>query len=213
MSDVRRSALRHGLRLEYLTVGWNLVEGVVAVAAAIAAGSVALLGFGVDSFVESASGGVLIWRLRREAEGMDPKDVEVIERRAERLVALSFVLLAVYVTADAIIALLNEERPEVSAVGIAITSLSLAVMGWLARAKQRAARALESRALAADAVQTLACLWLSAIVLVGVGLNALFGWWWADPGAALLLSVFLLREAREAWEGEELDGEDPEAER
>jgi divalent metal cation (Fe/Co/Zn/Cd) transporter len=207
MSDVRRSALRHGLRLEYLTVGWNLVEGIVAVTAAIAAGSVALLGFGVDSFVESASGGVLIWRLRREAAGMNPEDVEVIERRAERLVALSFALLALYVTADAIIAILNEERPEASAVGIAVTALSLAVMGWLARAKQRAARALESRALAADAVQTWACLWLSGVVLVGVGLNALFGWWWADPGAALLLSVFLLREAREAWEGEELDGE------
>jgi divalent metal cation (Fe/Co/Zn/Cd) transporter len=108
---------------------------------------------------------------------------------------------------------LNEERPEASAVGIALTALSLVVMGWLARAKQRAARALESRALAADAVQTWACLWLSAIVLVGVGLNALFSWWWADPGAALLLSVFLLREAREAWEGEELDGETPEDER
>lgn len=203
MSEAARTdLLARGLRLEYLTVGWNVVEGAVAISAAVAAGSVALLGFGIDSFVESASGGVLIWRLRREANGMDPRAIKALERRAERLVAATFLLLALYIALDASLALLNQDRPEVSPVGIALTALSLLVMGWLARAKQQTARDLGSRALAADAKQTWACLWLSAIVLVGIGLNAVFAWWWADPVAALVLCAFLIREAREAWEGE-----------
>ena len=203
MSDTPRpDLLARGLFLEYLTIGWNIVEGVVAISAAVAAGSVALLGFGIDSFIECASGGVLIWRLRSETAGIDERAIERLEHRAERLVAVSFVLLASYIVFDAILALWNRDRPDASAVGIVLTSLSLFVMGWLARAKQRTARDLDSRALAADAVQTWACLWLSAIVLVGVGANALFGWWWADPVAALALCAFLIKEAREAWQGE-----------
>ena len=203
MSDTPRSdLLARGLFLEYLTIGWNLVEGVVAISAAVAAGSVALLGFGIDSFIECASGGVLIWRLRSETAGIDERAIERPEHRAERLVAVSFVLLALYIAIDASLALWNQDRPDASTVGIVLTSLSLFVMGWLARAKQRTARDLDSRALAADAVQTWACLWLSAIVLVGVGANALFGWWWADPVAALALCAFLIKEAREAWQGE-----------
>jgi divalent metal cation (Fe/Co/Zn/Cd) transporter len=202
----RRALLHRGLRLEYLTVGWNLVEGGIAITAALAAGSVALLGFGIDSFVESVSGSVLIWRLRSEVAGdRDEETIERFERRAERLVGFSFFALAAYVVFDAITTLLSQERPEGSPVGIALTAVSIGVMLWLARAKRRTAAELGSRALAADAEQTQACWYLSIVVLAGVGANALFGWWWADPVAALGVSVILVREGREAWSGEDHD--------
>lgn len=209
-ATVARTALLHrGLRLEYLTVGWNVIEGVVAVAAALAAGSVALLGFGIDSFVESASGTILVWRLRAEVRGgRDETTIESIERRAERLVGGSFFLLAAYITFDAVTTLAAHEQPEVSPVGIAITALSIAVMLWLAGTKRRVAAALGSRALAADAEQTQACWYLSVVVLIGIGLNALFGWWWADPVAALGVVVLLVREGLEAWRGESGDDDD-----
>jgi divalent metal cation (Fe/Co/Zn/Cd) transporter len=198
----RRGLLRRGLRLEYLTVGWNVVEGVIAVAAALAAGSVALLGFGIDSFVESVSGLILIWRLRAEMAGdRGEATIEGIERRAERLVGISFFVLAAYIAFDAVTTLVDQEQPEVSPVGIALTSLSIAVMLWLARAKRHVAGELGSRALAADAEQTQACWYLSVVVLAGIGLNALFGWWWADPVAALGVVVLLVREGAEAWGG------------
>jgi len=199
----RRSHLRHALRLEYLTVGWNVVEGVVGVTAALAANSVALLGFGVDSFVETASGFILIWRLRAEGERAGAEEIERLERRAQRLVAASLFLLAAYVGVDAVHALATKERPGPTLVGLALTALSLAVMWWLARAKRRAAKQLASRALEADAFQTTACWWLSLIALAGLGLNAALGWWWADPLAALGMTIFLVREGREAWKGEE----------
>jgi divalent metal cation (Fe/Co/Zn/Cd) transporter len=200
--DDRQGTLRLGLRLEWLTVGWNVVEGMVAVFAALSAGSVALLGFGIDSFVESASGTVLIWRLRAERR-TSVEQIERIERRAQRLVAVSLFGLAIYIAAEAAVCLIAHERPGISAAGIAVTILSLGVMWWLARAKRDAARALGSRALEADAVQTAACFWLSLIVLSGVALNAAFGWWWADPLAALGMTYFLVREARGAWRGDE----------
>jgi divalent metal cation (Fe/Co/Zn/Cd) transporter len=202
----RPRLLARALHLEYLTVGWNVIEGVIAVTAALAAGSVALLGFGIDSFVETISGLVLIWRLRREATGtLDEDAIQAIERRAERLVGASFFLLAAYITFDAITTLLAQEKPEASPVGIAITALSIGVMLWLARAKRRVATALGSRALAADAEQTQACWYLSVVVLAGIGLNAALGWWWADPVAALGVVVILVREGLEAWRGDEDD--------
>lgn len=199
----RAQLLSHALRLEYLTVGWNVVEGIVAVAAALAAGSVALLGFGIDSFVESASGLVLVWRLRAENAGSDHETVEALERRALKLVALSLFALAAFVVVKASLALLQQERPEPSVLGVGITALSIGVMWWLARAKFRTARALGSRSLEADSFQTTACWWLSLIVLGGIGLNGLLGWWWADPVAAIGMTYFIVREGREAWEGEE----------
>lgn len=228
----RDQLLGRGLRLEYLTVGWNVVEGLVAIAAAAASGSVALLGFGIDSFVESLSGLILVWRLRAEHSGHGARDrdsdaggdtdaggdigigrerIERIEHRARRLVALSLAALAVYVAVDAGLAIVNGERPEPSPVGLALAAISIVVMWWLAGAKRAVALALGSRALAADAVQTLACLWLSVVVIAGVGLNALVGWWWADPVAALVLAALIAREAREAWEGgEDVEGDDGE---
>jgi divalent metal cation (Fe/Co/Zn/Cd) transporter len=199
----RASDLRRALKLEYLTVGWNLVEGGVGIVAALLAGSVALLGFGVDSFVECASGGVLIWRLAAERRGMDEEAIERVDGRAHKLVGASLFLLAAYITMDAILAVWHRERPEPSQVGIGLTAVSLVAMVWLARAKRRAAAALGSRALQADAFQTTACFWLSAITLAGIGLNVLLGWWWADPVAALGMTWFIGREGLEAWRGEE----------
>jgi divalent metal cation (Fe/Co/Zn/Cd) transporter len=205
----RTRLLRDALRLEYLTVGWNVIEGLVAVTAALAARSVALFGFGLDSFVETGSALILVWRLGAERDAaaggraLDHAAIERLDRRAHRLVGLSLFLLATYVALDALGALWRRERPEPSLPGIAITALSLGVMVWLARAKRRVAARLASRALAADSFQTTACWWLSLITLGGVGLNLLLGWWWADPVAALGMTWFLAAEGREAWRGED----------
>ena len=209
IADLRPLNLTRGLRLEYLTVGWNIAEGIIAVGAGIAAGSIALIGFGVDSFVETISGAVIIWRLMAETRGHhDDEAMERVEQRAERLVGIAFLLLAAYVAFEAVRSLINQEAPEASPVGIALTALSIVVMLWLARAKRRTGEALGSRALIADAQQTYACWYLSITALAGLALNALLGWWWADPVAALAIVVFLLREGWEAWNGEDHDDHD-----
>lgn len=202
-SGSRAALVRRGLRLEYLTVGWNLVEGLVSVAAAIAARSVALLAFGIDSFVETFSGGILVWRLRAERGLAGSEEIERLDRRAHKLVAYSLFALAAYVALEAAKALIERERPSPTWTGLTVTSLSLVAMWYLARAKRRAAAALQSRALAADSFQTTACFWLSLITLVGIAANAAFGWWWADPVAALGMTYFLVAEGREAWRGED----------
>jgi divalent metal cation (Fe/Co/Zn/Cd) transporter len=192
--------LARGRRLEYLTLGWNVVEGVVSVGAGVLAGSTALVGFGVDSFIESASGGILLWRLQ------DHEHHARREEMALRLVAVSFFLLAAYVAFEAARSLILHEPPEASWPGIAIAALSLAVMPWLARQKRRVAATLGSRALVADSRQTDLCAYLSAILLGGLLLNALLGWWWADPVAALVMAPIIANEGREAWWGEACDG-------
>ena len=198
----RLDSVMRALQLEYLTVSWNVIEGIVAISAAIAAGSVAILGFGIDSFVECASAGVMIWRLRAERDlRLSGEKLEIIEHRARRLVASSLFLLATYVTFDAIQTLWTRDKPSFSPVGIALLALSIAVMLWLARAKRRLAAELGSEALEADATQTTACWWLSVAALAGVALNGLLGWWWADPVAALAIAVLVVREGREAWRG------------
>jgi len=198
----RALTLTRAVRLEYLTVGWNIIEGVVAVTAALAAGSVALLAFGIDSFVECASGGVLIWRLRAERSAKDAEAIDRLDRRAHQLVGWSLFALAAWVVFDAAKSLWFQERPEPSVVGMTLLVLSIAAMYWLARAKRRAAAALRSRALEADSFQTSACFWLSVVGLAGVGLNAAFGFWWADPVAALGIAVLLAKEGREGLRGE-----------
>jgi divalent metal cation (Fe/Co/Zn/Cd) transporter len=195
----RSESLNRARSLAVLTIAWNIVEGVVAVWAALAAGSIALLGFGVDSFVESTSGGVLLWRLLAENKAMSPQEIDRLDRRAHKLIAGSLLLLAGYIALDAATALWNQERPQPTIVGIVLTTISLLVMIWLARAKKTTAGVLGSRAMEADAFQTTACWWLSLIALGGMGLNALFGWWWADPLAALAMTGLLLREGRQAW--------------
>ena len=195
----RRAGIGRGIQLEWFTVGWNVLEGIVAIGSGAFAGSVALVGFGIDSGLESASGGVLLWRLHAERNG---RDAEAVERRALKLVGASFLLLAAYVAFGAARTLLLRERPERSVVGIALATLSLIVMPLLARAKRRAAAKLSSRALHADSRQTSICAYLSAILLGGLLLNALLGWWWADPVAALAMVPIIVNEGREALRGE-----------
>ena len=178
---IRREQLRAGRQLEYFTLGWNLTEAAVAVGAGVFAGSIALVGFGIDSLIESLSGGILLWRLQR---GQTNKKRE---RPALMLVAISFFLLALYVAVEAATSLLRRDQPEISVVGIVLSIVSLIVMPLLARAKRRVAACLESRALYADSRQTDICAYLSVILLGGLLLNALFGWSWADPVAALFM--------------------------
>jgi divalent metal cation (Fe/Co/Zn/Cd) transporter len=197
--STRAAAVRRGRRLEYLTVGWNALEAVAAIGAGLAAGSIALVGFGVDSVIESSSGAVLWWRLRDGERG------EERERTALRLVGVSFLLLAAYVAFDAVKAIVTRESPEASYVGVGIAALSLLVMPLLARAKRRVAAELNSRALKADSRQTDLCAYLSAILLAGLALNALFGLWWADPAAGLVMTPIIAREGVEALRGETCD--------
>jgi len=187
------------LRLEYLTVAWNVVEAVVAITAGALAGSTALVGFGGDSVVESLSGLVLIWRLRTERRGTGEERVRQTEQRARRLVAVSMWVLAAYVAAQSVAGLLGREGAEPSPVGIGLALTSLLLMWLLARAKRARARDLHSHALEADATQTRICWQLSAVLLAGLAVNATLGWWWVDGVAALGMSVLIAREGWEAW--------------
>ena len=191
--NVRAENIRRGRRLEYLTIGWNSLEAVTAIGSGLLAGSIALVGFGFDSVIESLSGAVLLWRLFAG---------EHREQLALKLVGVSFLVLAAYVAFDAGKSLLLREPPEASYVGIGLAILSLIVMPVLAQAKRRVAANLKSRALQADSRQTDICAYLSAILLVGLGLNALFGWWWADPVAGLVMIPIITKEGIEALRGE-----------
>lgn len=199
----RGGLLRRARRLAVFTVVWNLAEGVVAITAAVLAGSQALFGFGADSTIESISAAVLTWRLT--AEQRDPQRAGDVEHTALRIIGVSFLLLAAYVALDAGRALVVGDEPATSLVGIVLTLLSLVVMPVLAVRKRRVADALASPAAVADSQQTWACAWLSAVVLAGLVLNAVLGWWWADPVAALGVVVLLVREGREALTAEHVD--------
>jgi divalent metal cation (Fe/Co/Zn/Cd) transporter len=192
---IQSEQLRAGRRLEYFTLSWNLAEAAVGVIAGLFAGSIALIGFGIDSIIESLSGGILLWRL----QGTQPDERR--ERFAHRLVGISFFVLAFYIAFEAGKSLLRHEQPDTSIVGIALSVVSLIAMPLLARAKRRVAARLDSRALFADSRQTDICAYLSAILLVGLLLNALFGWWWADAIAALCMLPMIYREGIEAVHG------------
>lgn len=210
MTDApRRALLRRGFLLEIVTVAWNLIEGIVAVIAGMLAGSVALIGFGIDSFIETASAIVVGWRLRAEMKGQSPERAEAIERRTERVAGGLLLLLALYILVDAARRLLGYGgRSEESLLGIVLTAVSLVAMPLLAWAKLRTATALRSGALRADAYETIACAWLSFTTLTGLTLNAALGWWWADPAAALILVPLIAREGIEGLSGEDEEGED-----
>ena len=196
----RVALLRRGIALEGVTVGYNALEGMVAIAAGLAAGSVALTGFGIDSVIEVTSGALLWWRLRAEL-GSAPLG-PTVERRASRGAGFLLLALGVYIATDSARLLLTGSHPDSSRVGIALMVASLIVMPLLARAKLRLAASLGSRALRADAHETIVCAWLSATTLLGLGLNAVLGWWWADPVAALAMLPLIVREGVEAWRGE-----------
>lgn len=199
LSAGRRSVLnRRSLHLAYATAGYNLLEGLVAVGAGAAASSTALLGFGLDSFVEVSSALVVIWQFRSRVP-------ESRERLALRLIAVSFFALAAWITFDAVRSLVGAGEARPSPVGIGIAAASLVVMPLLVWAKRRTGRELGSLTVVADSTQTLLCTYLSAVLLLGLVLNAVLGWAWADPVAALVIAVVALREGVEAWRGEHCD--------
>jgi divalent metal cation (Fe/Co/Zn/Cd) transporter len=191
-----RDAIQRGRRLEYLTIGWNIFEATVAIGAGTFAGSTALLGFGIDSLIESLSGSVLLWRLHHGEKG------EQREQQARKLVGISLLVLAAYVAFEAVESLVKQEPAAASYVGIVIAFLAVIVMPLLARAKRKVATSLSSRAMHADSRQSDICGYLSAILLVGLGANALVGWWWADSVAALLMVPIIGKEGIEALRGE-----------
>jgi divalent metal cation (Fe/Co/Zn/Cd) transporter len=193
MTD-RSELVRRGLVLNYLSIGYNALEAVGSIAAGWIAGSVALVSFGVDSAIEFTSAGAAQVRLRRD---FDHERRERLEVRTHRVIGASFLALALYVTIDAAQSLWQREIPERSVLGIVILALSVIIMPVLARAKRRIAVQLDSRALKADAKQTSLCAYLSVIALIGVLLNALLGWWWADPFAALAMVPIIAKEGIE----------------
>ena len=194
--------LRRGLRFERLTIGWNGIEALVALGAGWQAASAALIGFGLDSVIETVAAVALYLRLRAELAGAGRKEIRRYEHRALRLVGVTFLLLGLYITYEASHTLVSREPPSVSAIGIGLAVLSLLVMPALAWAKHRTGRELGSAALIADARETLVCAYLSFTLLLGLGLNALAGWWWADPLAALAMVPFVVREGIDALAGD-----------
>jgi divalent metal cation (Fe/Co/Zn/Cd) transporter len=195
----RSSLVRRGRYLEYFTIGYNSLEGLIAIVAGLIAGSIALVGFGFDSLIEVTSGFTLLWRLRAD---VDEERRERVEATSLRIVGACFVMLAIYVSYDSISSLLRREAPEESLIGIALAAVSLVVMPLLVRAKRKVARGINSGAMMADSKQTELCTYLSAILLIGLVLNALFGWWWADPVAALIMVPIIVREGIEGLRGE-----------
>ena len=197
---------RWGLWLVAGTLAYNVVEAVVALWAGSEAGSIALFGFGLDSVIEVVAASALLWRLSVEARGGDPERIEKAEGKVRRLIGITFLVLAAYVTVQAVYTLTTQSRPEESLVGIVLAAASLIIMPLLAWGKLRVARGLGSEALRAEAKETLACAYLSFTLLLGLLLNATLGWWWADPAVALLMVPWLIREGLEGWRGEGDEG-------
>ena len=196
--STRAAAVHRGLSLEYFTVAWNLLEALVALVSGTVAGSIALIGFGLDSLIEVSSGGILLWRLHSDH---DERRRESAERRALQLVGISFLALATYVAGDSVTTLVKHEVPERSLVGIALAIASLITMPLLARGKRKVALTLGSPALQADSRETDICAYLSAILLLGLLLNAALGWWWADPAAGLIMVPLIVYEGIQALRG------------
>lgn len=194
-SEDRTRLGRRAQLLAGVSVAYNGIEAVVAIAAGLVAGSVALVGFGLDSIVEVSSGLIILWQFRHPLP-------ESRERTALRLMAVSFFALAAYVTFESVRALASGHEPDPSTVGIALAAASLVIMPFLSWAQRRTGRALGSNAVVADSTQTLLCTYLSAVLLVGLVLNATLGWSWADPIAGLVIAAVAVRESMEAWRGE-----------
>jgi len=195
----RASLVRRGRSLEYFTIGYNSLEGLIAVVAGLMSGSIALVGFGFDSLIEVTSGVALVWRLHSDEDESRREHVEAITLR---IVGVCFLLLAAYVSYDSIKSLIWREKPHESIPGIILAIASVIVMPLLVRAKRKVARGIKSAALMADSKQTELCTYLSAILLAGLLLNALVGWWWADPVAALIMVPIIVKEGIEGLRGE-----------
>ncbi len=195
----RPSLIKKGRYLEYFTIAYNSLEGIIAIIAGVVAGSIALVGFGFDSLIEVTSGVVLLWRLHADVNELRRERVEAI---SVKIVGICFVVLAVYVAFDSIKSLWKRETPQASLAGIVLAVVSVVVMPLLVRAKRKVARGIKSNALMADSKQTELCTYLSAILLGGLVLNALLGWWWADPVAALVMVPIITNEGIEALRGQ-----------
>lgn len=193
---------QRGKRLEYFTIAWNCLEGLVAVIAGGLAGSISLVGFGIDSFIEVTSGAALLWRM---AVDSDEQAREHNERLSLRLVAACFIALSAYIAYESISDLIGRKTPERSIPGVILACVSLVVMPILSRAKKDVGRKLRSTAMRADAKQTDFCVYLSAILLLGLLLNATLGWWWADPAAALIMVPIIAKEGVEGFRGKACD--------
>ena len=197
----RAAAVRRARQLNRFSLTWNVAECGVAVTAGVAAGSVSLVGFGIDSAIEVSAALILAWRLHQERRG---GCMAAYDRTATRLIAVAFVALAAYVWIEAVTDLVERARPEASVPGLLLALVSVVLMPWLARQKRALAPALGSQAVSADAQQTSLCALLSAVLIVGVGLNAIFGWWWADPIAALVIGGLALEAGRRVWRADSL---------
>ncbi|NLY03037.1 MAG: cation transporter [Rhodopirellula sp.] len=199
----RTPLLRRAVRLEWALIVWNVAEGAIAVAAGLLASSVALFSFGVDSIIEVTSASVVLWRLLKELDRRSPQRVEERERTAAKIAGILLLALAVYIVVDAARRLIGYGREaEESVIGVVLTSASLVAMPVLGWAKLRTAERLGSAALRADSYETITCAWLSLATLVGLSLNAAFGWAWADPVAALVIVPLVVREGLEALRGD-----------
>src|SRR5216684_6414860 len=198
----RTAVVRHGRRLEYFTIAWNALEGLVAVVAGAIAGSISLVGFGIDSFIEVTSGSVLLWRMSVDA---DMQRRELNERRALQVVGVCFLFLASYIAYESAMDLWSRRAPEHSIPGIVLACISLVVMPLLTRAKREVGHALGSAAMHADAKQAEFCTYLSAILLAGLLFNAFFSLWWADPVAALIMVPIIAKEGIEGLQGKACD--------
>jgi divalent metal cation (Fe/Co/Zn/Cd) transporter len=198
LESTREVVAQRGRRLEYFTIAWNSLEGLVAVIAGASAGSISLIGFGIDSFIEVTSGATLLWRMSVDS---DAQGREGNERLSIRVVGVCFIALAVYVAYESVADLIARKAPEHSFAGIMLACVSLVVMPILSRAKRRVANELGSAAMNADANQTDFCVYLSAILLVGLLLNAELGWWWADPVAGLIMTPIIAKEGIDGVNG------------
>ncbi|KJL29133.1 cation diffusion facilitator family transporter [Microbacterium oxydans] len=196
VSTGRRETLHRRIRLIVaIAIGYNLIEAVIAIAAGSIASSVALIGFGLDSTIEVLSAAAVAWQFTR-------RDPERWEKPTLRVIAVAFFALAIYVTTSSVFSLTSGERPEHSTVGIVLTAISVAIMPFLSFIERRAGREIGSATAVADSKQTLICTYLSAAVLIGLVVNSLFGWWWADAAAGLVIAAFAIREGVEAWKGD-----------
>ena len=200
METIHTSEIRQGLKVELITIIWMVIEMAVSVAAGITAGSALLTAFGVDSLLELLSGSILLWRLSVENRSGDLEKVELAERRASRVVAISLSLLCAYVLISSVYGLISRSKPESSILGMGVSGAALLIMPYLAFTKRRISKRIHSPALASDAVNSITCAAMAATVLVGLALNSLFGLWWAEYVAALVFLVWLIQETREAFE-------------
>jgi divalent metal cation (Fe/Co/Zn/Cd) transporter len=197
--DRQAELIGRGKRLQYFTVAWNSLEGIAAIAAGVLAGSISLISFGLDSFIEVTSGAAALWRVSSES---NTERKERVEQISLRVVGVCFLALAAYIAVDSTVVLIRREAPNKSIFGMVVAIASLIVMPLLARAKRRIGAGLRSAAVTADARQTDFCVYLSAILLAGLLLNAIFGWWWSDPVAALVMVPLIAKEGIEAVRGE-----------